>query len=559
MCKFKILNFHLKKYSTDLHIDSKLAFYPSKDVTNCTLKELILPLVWKIDIFMIKPQNLILVIFGASGDLTSRKLIPALFNLFIQNLLPEKFIVLGIGRSPLNDFTFREKLRIDLQKISVEKKESAITGFLEKLYFESMDSSDPAEYKSLSKRLEILGEGIEAKGNFIFYLSTPPSLYSVIAKNLAFCGLNSETNDAKKKLIIEKPFGNDLQSAQKLNEELLLVFKESQLYRIDHYLGKETVQNLIVTRFSNSIFEPLWNRNFVEHIEITSAESIGIENRGGYYDQAGALRDMLQNHLMQLVGLVAMEPPVVIESNAIRNEMLKVFQALRPIPEEDVENHVVRGQYTSSTIKNETIKSYREESGVREDSRTETFAAMKFYIDNWRWAGVPFFIRTGKRLPTRVTEIVIHFQSTPQKLFSNQEQLKQFQNMLIIRIQPDEGILLKYGMKTPGAGFQVQEVNMDFHYSSLSDIKLPEAYERLLHDCMLGDSTLYSRGDTLEASWKFFDPILKAWQKRPDLKVFGYPAGTWGPEAADALMFYHGYAWRYPCKNLSDDGMYCEL
>ncbi len=508
---------------------------------------------------MTQPQNLILAIFGASGDLTSRKLIPALFNLFLQKLLPDGFLVLGIGRTGLTDSTFRDKLRNDLTRINNGKSETQISAFLEKLYFESMDPSDAGEYAKLAKRLESLGSTIHANGNYIYYLSTPPSLYSGIAENLASCGLNKESSTGLKKLIIEKPFGNDLASAQALNEKLLNHFRENQLYRIDHYLGKETVQNLIVTRFSNSIFEPLWNRNFVEHIEITSSEAIGIENRGGYYDQAGALRDMLQNHLMQLVGLVAMEPPVLIESNAIRNEMLKVFQSLRPIPEEDVENHVVRGQYTSSTIKSEQVKSYREEAGVKEDSRTETFAAMKFYIDNWRWAGVPFFIRTGKRLPTRVTEIVIHFQSTPQKLFSNQEQLRQFQNMLIIRIQPDEGILLKYGMKTPGAGFQVQEVNMDFHYSSLSDVKLPEAYERLLHDCMMGDSTLYSRGDALEASWKFFDPILKAWNKRPDLKVFGYPAGTWGPEAADALMFFHGFAWRYPCKNLSDDGLYCEL
>jgi glucose-6-phosphate 1-dehydrogenase len=509
---------------------------------------------------MTKPQNLILTIFGASGDLTARKLIPALFNLYLQNLLPDGFLVLGIGRTPLTDSSFRDKIQKDLLKFNNRITNSQTSTFIEKLFYLAMDSSQAADYAKLVKRLKALEKTIQAEENYIYYLSTPPSLYATIAENLAVNGLSSEHHKrGEKKLIIEKPFGNDLLTARTLNEQLLRNFKENQLYRIDHYLGKETVQNLIVTRFSNSIFEPLWNRNFVEYVEITSAESIGIENRGGYYDQAGALRDMLQNHLMQLVGLVAMEPPIVIESNAFRHEMLKVFQALRPIHEQDVEHNVVRGQYTASTIKSENVKAYRQEVGIKKDSRTETFAAMKFYIDNWRWAGVPFFIRTGKRLPTRVTEIVIHFQSTPQKLFSNQEQLRQFQNMLIIRIQPDEGILLKYGMKTPGAGFQVQEVNMDFHYSSLSDVKLPEAYERLLHDCMMGDSTLYSRGDALEASWKFFDPIIKAWQKRADLKVFGYPAGTWGPEAADALMFYHGFAWRYPCKNLSDDGLYCEL
>lgn len=509
---------------------------------------------------MIKPQNLILIIFGASGDLTARKLIPALFNLYIQNLLPDEFLILGIGRTSLTDSTFKDKVRKDLIKFNIQGTDSDIISFIEKIYFSAMDPSRVEDYADLVKRLDVLNKMIQANGNYIFYLATPPSLYATVANNLALHGLNREIGKTgEKKLIIEKPFGNDFASARTLNEQLLRNFNESQLYRIDHYLGKETVQNLIVTRFSNSIFEPLWNRNYVEHIEITSAESIGIENRGGYYDQAGALRDMVQNHLMQLVGLVAMEPPVVIESNAIRNEMLKVFQSLRPIPEQDVEHYVIRGQYTASTIKKQNIQAYRQEAGIRKDSRTETYAALKFYIDNWRWAGVPFFIRTGKRLPTRVTEIVIHFQSTPQKLFSNQGQLRQFQNVLIMRIQPDEGILLKYGMKTPGAGFQVQEVNMDFHYSDLSDIKLPEAYERLLYDCMMGDSTLYARGDSLEASWKFFDPILKAWEKRPDLKVFGYPAGTWGPEAADALMFYHGFGWRFPCKNLSDDGLFCEL
>jgi len=310
-----------------------------------------------------------------------------------------------------------------------------------------------------------------------------------------------------------------------------------------------------VTRFSNGIFEPLWNHNYIERVEITSAESLGVEGRGGYYDNSGALRDMVQNHLMQLVGFVAMEPPVVIEANAIRNEITKVFQSLRPFKENMISRNVIRGQYTSSVIKNEHVVGYREESGVDPFSRTETFVALKFYIDNWRWAGVPFYIRTGKKLPTRVTEVVIHFKSVPHHLFG--DATKSMNNQLIIRIQPDEGILLKFGMKTPGAGFDVQTVNMDFHYSDLANITVPSAYERLLLDCMQGDATLYARGDAVEQAWGFVQPIINAWNTNPEIPIFGYPAGTWGPENADDLM--KGSNWRYPCKNLTNDGLYCEL
>ena len=331
-------------------------------------------------------------------------------------------------------------------------------------------------------------------------------------------------------------------------------FNEEQIYRIDHYLGKETVQNMLVTRFSNGILEPLWNRRYIERVEITSAESLGVESRGGYYDQSGALRDMLQNHLLQLVGFVAMEPPVVIEADAIRNEIMKVFQSIRPIKENEVKDFVIRGQYIESKIKNEMVKGYRQEKGVNPNSRTETFVGLKFFIDNWRWSGVPFYIRTGKKLPTRVTEIVIQFKSVPHHLFNDDNEGK---NQLIIRIQPDEGILLKIGMKTPGAGFKVKTVNMDFHYSDLADIHVPAAYERLLLDCMQGDATLYARGDSVEEAWKFVQPILNAWQNHNDIPVFGYPAGTWGPEDSDKLI--PGEGWRYPCKNLTDDGLYCEL
>ena len=335
-------------------------------------------------------------------------------------------------------------------------------------------------------------------------------------------------------------------------------FDEEQIYRIDHYLGKETVQNLLVTRFSNGIFEPLWNRNYIHHVEITASESIGVEDRGGYYETSGALRDMLQNHLMQLVGLVAMEPPTNIEAQSIRNETLKVFESLRPIKKEEVAKYAIRGQYLAANVRGEEQKGYREEQGVDPDSRTETYAAVKFYIDNWRWGGVPFYIRSGKRLPTRVAEIVVYFKETPHRLFADECEMNDNYNQLILRIQPDAGVLMKFGLKVPGAGFKAETVNMDFHYSELSDAYLPSAYERLLLDSMRGDATLFTRGDAVEKAWEFVAPILDAWENDPSVPLYGYPSGTWGPETADALV--EGVeGWRYPCRNLADDGKYCEL
>jgi glucose-6-phosphate 1-dehydrogenase len=499
---------------------------------------------------MKKPENHILIIFGASGDLTKRKLIPALFDLYEQDLLPEKFAVLGASRTKLSDKDFREKA----DEFLPPDEETA--DFKKLLFYEPVSPTEPDDFKKLKRRLEKLEKEKNIASNYIFYLSTPPSVYEAIAKNLADRNL-SKSGEFFRRLIVEKPFGTDLESAQKLNKDLLHFFDENQVYRIDHYLGKESVQNMLVTRFANGIFEPLWNRNFVERIEVTSAESLGVEGRGGYYDESGALRDMLQNHLLQLVGFLAMEPPVVIEADAIRNEIVKVFQSLRPVPEEKVAEFAVRGQYTASTIKGEQVKGYREEPGVDPDSRTETFVAMKFYIDNWRWGGVPFYIRTGKKLPARVTEIVIHFKQVPHHLFNNVGMPGPVDNQLVIRIQPDEGILLKFRMKTPGAGFQVQTVNMDFHYSDLAEVRLPSAYERLLLDCMQGDATLYSRGDAVEEAWKFVQPILNAWENNPNIPIYGYPAGTWGPEPSEKLI--QGGEWRFPCKNLSDDGTYCEL
>jgi glucose-6-phosphate 1-dehydrogenase len=498
------------------------------------------------------PDPHIIVIFGASGDLTKRKLIPAIHQLYLNHLLPDKFAILGASRTPLAEEEFRKRMTEFLPS----GKDSNLQ-FLKKVYYQTIDYEVQDDYEKLKVRLNSLRLHLNIPANYLFYLSTPPNLYDVIPEKLAQAGLNTQS-DGFKRLVIEKPFGNNLNSAKSLNISLLNNFEENQVYRIDHYLGKETVQNLMVTRFANGIFEPVWNRNFIARVEITSAESLGLEGRGGYYDNSGAMRDMVQNHLLQVVGMVAMEPPVIIEANAIRHEVMKVFQSLRPIKPEELQKQVIRGQYTASTIKGRSVPGYREEPGVSPGSHTETYVAMKFYIDNWRWAGVPFFIRTGKQLPTRVTEIVIEFKPTPHHLFDQEGFDQHKSNQLIIRIQPDEGILLKFGMKEPGAGFRVNQVNMDFHYSSLADIQLPAAYERLLLDCMHGDATLYSRGDTVEAAWKLIQPILDAWENDPSIPIYGYPAGTWGPLESDGLMDGE-MTWRYPCKNLTDDGLYCEL
>ncbi len=508
---------------------------------------------------MESPDNLVIVIFGASGDLASRKLIPAIFSLKSQKIMPEKYAIVGVGRTKISDEAFRTKMKEAIVTFSEEKASDQIliSDFTKDLYYHSMEDYSGRGYSELKEALLDLDERYGIGGNYIFYLATPPSMYEIIAVNLSKEGL-TVTENGFRRIIIEKPFGYDLESGRNLNKTLHELISEDQIFRIDHYLGKETVQNLLVTRFANGIFEPLWNRNYIDRIEITSSESIGVEERGGYYDSAGALRDMVQNHLLQMVGLTAMEPPSSLDANAIRNEVLKVFQSLQPIKEEDVSKYVIRGQYTGSLVRGECITGYRYEKGVAVDSRTETYVAIKFFINNWRWGGVPFYMRTGKRLPTRVTEIVIHFKQTPHHLFQR-TMVKLSGNQLIIRIQPDEGILLKFDMKEPGAGFNVKNVDMDFHYKDLADIWVPSAYERLLHDVMLGDSTLFSRDDEVETAWKFLEPIQKAWAKNPSIKVFGYPAGTWGPEHANDLIEGDGITWRYPCKNLADEELYCEL
>ncbi len=506
-----------------------------------------------------KIAPLIFVIFGASGDLAKRKLLPAIFDLFKKGYLPDQFALLGVSRTPLTDHQFRDDAFLNSPFIELAGLDKTLQqDFAKRLFYQPINTENSADYRHVKQRLDALEQEFKTAGNCIFYLSTPPSLYPVIPAALAGQGLNRSEHGFRR-LVIEKPFGYDLKSAQQLNRDLKEYFPEDDIYRIDHYLGKETVQNLLVTRFANGIFEPLWNRNFIHHVEITSAENLGVDRRGGYYDQSGALRDMLQNHLMQVVAHVAMEPPISLKPSAIRDEKNRLFQSLKPIQPEEVNQLSVRGQYLASHMRGEMVKGYREEEGVPSESRTETYIALKFFIENWRWAGVPFFIRTGKRLPTRVTEITITFNRPPHTLFRRQvEHFDTASNQLVIRIQPDEGILLNLGMKVPGEGFDARTVGMDFKYAQL-DSDVPEAYQRLLLDCMKGDATLYAHGDGVESSWKFVEPILNAWDNDSEIPVYGYPAGTWGPESADVLIGQADAHWRNPCKNLTNDTNYCEL
>lgn len=506
-----------------------------------------------------KLEPLVFAIFGASGDLAKRKLIPAVFDLFRRGYLPENFALLGLSRTPMTDDMFRQEAFWESGFIeNANPLDELQQAFAQRLYYQPLNTEDPADYVKVKDRLDQLEIERQTRGNCIFYLSTPPSLYATIPAALASQGLNVR-DGAYRRLVIEKPFGYDLGSAVSLNGELKKYFEEENIYRIDHYLGKETVQNLLVTRFTNGIFEPLWNRNYIHHIEITSAEDIGVGSRGGYYDKSGALRDMLQNHLMQLVAHVAMEPPISTGAAAIRNEKNKLFQSLRPIAESEVPRYAVRAQYLSSTVRGQKVKGYREEQGVPPASRTETFVALKFFIENWRWAGVPFFIRTGKRLPTRVAEITVTFKEPPQALFRHSSAASlHSNNQLVLRIQPDEGVLLNLGMKVPGEGFEAKNVAMDFKYSDF-DSDVPEAYERLLMDCMKGDATLYAHGESVESSWRFVKPILDSWENDAASTLYGYPAGVWGPDAANDLMRDTGMTWRNPCKNLTNDQNFCEL
>ncbi|HHF2050232.1 TPA: glucose-6-phosphate dehydrogenase [Haemophilus influenzae] len=483
-------------------------------------------------------DNNCIVIFGASGDLTHRKLIPALYNLYKIGRLSENFSVLGVARSDLNDETFREKMREALIH-NEETTPETLDAFCSHLYYQAVNTSDAQDYGKLVPRLDELHDKYQTCGNTLYYMSTPPSLYGLIPECLAAHGLNTEEYGWKR-IIVEKPFGYDEKTAQALDVQIHRFFEEHQIYRIDHYLGKETVQNLLVLRFSNGWFEPLWNRNFIDYVEITGAEFIGVEERGGYYDGSGAMRDMFQNHLLQVLAMVAMEPPAIINANSMRDEVAKVMHSLRPLTAEDMEHNLVLGQYTAAEINGKMENGYLEEKGVPTDSRTETYIALRCEIENWRWAGVPFYVRTGKRLPARVTEIVIHFKTTPHPVFSQNAP----ENKLIIRIQPDEAISMRFGLKKPGAGFEAKEVSMDFRYADLAGAQVLTAYERLLLDAMKGDATLFARTDAVHAAWKFVQPILD--YKANGGRIHEYEAGTWGPVAADKLIAKQGKVWRKP-------------
>jgi glucose-6-phosphate 1-dehydrogenase len=485
-----------------------------------------------------------LVIFGASGDLTKRKLVPALFRLVQERLIPAEFAVIGVARQQMSDEEFREQMREAVSEYGEEEEinDEVWESFARGLFYRQGDFRDAASFEALRDALAEIDKERATGGNHLFYLATAPSYFGLIAEQLGKAKLAQPQEGAWTRIIVEKPFGYDLESARKLNAELADVFKEEQVYRIDHYLGKETVQNLLVFRFANSMFEPLWNRQYIDHVQITNAEAIGVEGRGGYYDAVGVVRDMIQNHVFQVVSLIAMEPPVSLSANSVRDEKVKAMMAVRAIPPEQVNEFAVRGQYGPGYVLGEKVVGYREEPGVNPESSTETFAALKLYLDNWRWAGVPFYIRSGKRLPKRVTEIAIQFKDVPHRLFTQTDAPLE-PNVLVVRIQPNEGITLRFGAKLPGQATRIRWVNMDFRYGSSFGVEPPEAYERLLLDCMLGDSTLYARRDMTERGWEIVTPILEAW-KQPATDFPNYAAGADGPQSAHELIERDGRQWR---------------
>jgi glucose-6-phosphate 1-dehydrogenase len=491
------------------------------------------------------PDPAILVLFGATGDLAHRKVIPAMYHLWRTNLLPHEFVLLAIGRRAYDDDTYRAEILASLEQFSrvLPLDEAAWRSFSGKIRYHRLDFADPNGFVGLAARLDEIDKEAGTRGDRLFYLATQPSQFAEIVGQLGRVGLDHEHHDSGwRRVVIEKPFGHDLESAKKLNREVGKVFRESQVYRIDHYLGKETVRNLLVFRFGNGIFEPLWNRRYVDHVQITVGESIGIENRGAFYEETGASRDVLQNHLLQLVSLVAMEPPATFEADALRDEKVKVLRAIGTHPS-DPATEVVRGQYGPGWVAATQVPGYRQEVDVDPASETETFVAARLTIDDWRWSGVPFYVRTGKRLPKRATEIAIQFREVPHRLFRDAA-AEPDPNLLAIRIQPDEGIMLRFGAKVPGLGMAIRPVTMDFTYGSAFSVDSPDAYETLILDALQGDASLFTRADEVEEAWGIVDPLVDAWAAAPVPTFPNYDAGTWGPEEAEHLLAREGRRWR---------------
>jgi glucose-6-phosphate 1-dehydrogenase len=500
------------------------------------------------------PEPCTMVIIGATGDLTERKLAPALYNLMLGGFLPPEFTVVGFARRDLSDDAFRELLHASVGEHSRNRpvKASIWASFARSVEYQRGEFHDPNAFAELAKRLARVDRDRGTAGNRLFYLAVPPVLHPEIVRQLAAAGLvaSGEARGTGHKgwtrVIVEKPFGSDLVTARQLNREISEVFNEDQIYRIDHYLGKETVQNLAVFRFGNGLFEPIWNRRYIDSVQITVAETVGIEGRGEFYDQTGALRDIVQNHALQLLAVFAMEPPIEFQASDLRDEKLKVLRAVKPMTRREVALSTVRGQYTAGWVAGEQVPPYREEPEVAPESQRETYAALKLAIQSWRWAGVPFYLRTGKALATRATEIAVQFKQAPLALFERAGASSMDPNVLAIRIQPDEGILLRFGAKVPGPGLQIRGVNMDFRYGSSFAVDSPDAYETLILDCMIGDASLFTRADELERAWEILDPILTAWESGEGGELHFYEAGSWGPAAADELLERDGRTWRHP-------------
>ncbi|HYH13521.1 MAG TPA: glucose-6-phosphate dehydrogenase [Thermomicrobiales bacterium] len=498
------------------------------------------------------PSPCVMVIFGVTGDLTARKLMPALYDLAVGYPLPEGFSIVGVARRDWNDETFRAEMREAIERgARTPVTDEAWKLFSQGLFYVSGTFDDEETYTTLRERLEVIDRERRAHGNRLFYLATSPTYYGPIIGHLGAAKLAArqdiywDRTDSWNRIVVEKPFGKDVETARALNAEIGAVFSERQIYRIDHYLGKETVQNVLAFRFANTLFEPVWNRQYVDHVQITVAESIGVEGRGGYYEESGALRDMVQSHILQLLSVIAMEPPALFNGNALRDEKVKVLRAVVPPSGDKVNELTVRGRYEAGYVGGRSVSAYRDEKDVSPQSRTETFIAMKLGIDNWRWAGVPFYLRTGKRLPRRVTEIAIEFKQVPHLMFESIGNVDLTPNVITMRIQPDEGIALKFAAKVPGPNTQLRPVRMDFLYGQSFGEAGPDAYERLLLDAMLGDPTLFARRDEVETAWSLMQPVLDGWEELP-VPIYPYESGTWGPSKSDALMQRDNRVWRRP-------------